>query len=292
MVIIKINGGIGNQLFQYAFGRALEEKCNYKVYYDISEFESYKLRNYDLHHFNVDIKFVYKKDIEKLNNISNKIKFKIFRLLNIHKLKLRKLSYYQEFIDNFNVDVFKISNSIYLNGYWQSEKYFFEIRDIIKRELFIKTPPSETNEFILKNILSVNSVSVHIRRGDYLTNNKTKHLYGCCTLDYYYQAFSIISNNVKNPIFFVFSDDIEWAKENLKNKYNFYFVDVNNSINAYEDLRLMSFCKHNIIANSSFSWWGAWLNLNSNKIVISPKKWFAGKKVKIEDRIPSNWLKI
>lgn len=292
MIIVKIIGGLGNQLFQYSMGRAIEKKLGKDVYFDISEFENYELRNLELYHFNTEIKLAPKERVQELKNLKNKLLFKIFSKLRIQKLFIKYLSYYQEYIEDYSRDIFDLNKQVYLDGYWQSEKYFLDIKDVIINELVVKTPASNENQKLLKNILIQNSVSVHIRRGDYINNNKVNQLYGTCSLEYYQKACDYISSKIENPVFYIFSDDIEWAKSNLGNQYNKIFVDINSADKAYEDLRLMSSCKHNIIANSSFSWWGAWLNSNLNKVVIAPDIWFVNTRINSKDIIPNSWIRI
>jgi hypothetical protein len=134
--------------------------------------------------------------------------------------------------------------------------------------------PSKQNQNTLRQIIGTNSVSLHIRRGDYVSSAINQRIYGTCDLDYYERAIKIISTKVSDPIFYIFSDDIDWAKKHLQSEGQYIFVDWNNAETNYEDLRLMYHCKHNIIANSSFSWWGAWLNQNPHKLVIAPAKRF------------------
>jgi hypothetical protein len=144
----------------------------------------------------------------------------------------------------------------------------------------------------MDNIKKVNSVSIHIRRGDYVTNKRHSKVFSPCSHDYYSRAAKLIADQQPNPHYFVFSDDIGWAKANLEFEYPTTFVDVNDEAHSHEDMRLMSLCNHNIIANSSFSWWGAWLNVNPEKVVIAPQKWFSDYKCNTQDMIPENWIKI
>jgi len=143
----------------------------------------------------------------------------------------------------------------------------------------------------MDKITDVESVSVHIRRGDYISNPITNQYHGSLDIGYYQNALKIMLKKINNPHFFVFSDDYEWAERNIKSDSPITYIK-HNSAKNYEDLRLMSMCKHHIIANSSFSWWGAWLASNKNKMVIGPQKWFLGKKYNDADRMPENWIRI
>lgn len=178
----------------------------------------------------------------------------------------------------------------FVDEYYQNEKYFIDIADEIKKEFVLKNDFSAKAKEYLQRIENSNSVSLHIRRGDYVANKKINAYHGVCGLDYYNEAMKIIKEKINNPIFFVFSDDIHWAEENLKGT-EFVFVSCP-EIEDVEELILMSKCKHNIIANSSFSWWGAWLNKNPEKIVIAPKRWFNDKKAEQINIAPANWLRI
>jgi hypothetical protein len=187
----------------------------------------------------------------------------------------------------FNPELFKLHGSFYLDGYWQNELYFKDIEKTIRSDFQFVRPIDERNKNIAELIKNSNSVSIHIRRGDYINNQ----LYsGICTEDYYQKAIRFINAKLKNKTFFVFSDDIQWCKSHF-NSDNFHFVQGNEGTNSYKDMQLMSYCKHNIIANSSFSWWGAWLNNNLGKIVIAPERWLnVGYSTK--DLIPEEWIKI
>ena len=175
-------------------------------------------------------------------------------------------------------------------GLYQSEEYFNNIKDVIKKEFTLKNPlgnEAGASEKEMNN--SLFPISLHIRRGDYVKNKIVREILGTLPLEYYKQAINFVTKNIKNPTFFIFSDDIEWAKENLKTSLPTVFVS-KQGIKDYEELILMSKCKHNIIANSSFSWWGAWLNQNSDKIVIAPKQWFVDKTVDEANILPEGWV--
>jgi hypothetical protein len=197
----------------------------------------------------------------------------------------------------FDPEISNLPDNTFLCGYWQSEKYFKDIEDIIRRELSLKETLTEKSEAFARRISTAkNTVSLHIRRGDYVTDVKTNNYLGLCSLEYYRECISILVNKFGSLNVFVFSDDTSWAKENLSyatpTPVNFYFVDHNGIEYAYEDMYLMSICEHNIIANSSFSWWGAWLNMNKNKIVFAPKNWINDESFTALDIIPDNWYRI
>jgi hypothetical protein len=148
---------------------------------------------------------------------------------------------------------------------------------------------SGKNADIAEQIGRVNAVSLHVRRGDYVKNPKTTATHGLCSLDYYHTAIRYIYETVEQPYFFIFSDDMAWVKEHLKIDAPCQYVDHNQGKESFNDMHLMSLCKHHIIANSSFSWWGAWLNSSPEKIVIAPNKWFANQN-NIKDLLPNDWV--
>ena len=192
----------------------------------------------------------------------------------------------------FDPEAYRAPDQSYLVGYWQSEKYFSDIEHIIREEFSFKDEPDDMNKKILRQIRGANAVSVHIRRGDYVTDPGTAKVHGTCPPDYYRQALALIERKIPAPHFFIFSDDIAWVRQNLKSRSPAFFVDHNQQRQDYEDLRLMSGCRHHIIANSTFSWWGAWLAANPNKIVIAPKKWFNDPTVSTHHLIPPSWVKL
>lgn len=296
MIIVKATGGLGNQLFQYALGRHLSLLNNDALtteanYYINSSFV------YSLGSFNTHAKIAKEEDylnagLLSINDTSlyGRIKRKIFRITESLK-PIHKKKFIIEPDFSFNPEVLNIKNSCYLSGVWQSEKYFKDIGDIIRKEITLKNESSsETKNWIAK-IAESNSVSIHIRRGDYVDNPRINQFHGVCTIKYYTDAIKHISQSINNPVFYVFSNDIEWAKENIKVPCPIFFVS-DRIIPDYEELIIMSNCKHNIIANSSFSWWGAWLNPNLGKIVIAPQKWFASSNADTKDLIPETWVRM
>lgn len=286
MIIVKLSGGLGNQLFQYVLARylSIKNKCQFKL--DITGFETYKLHNYTLSNFNI------------VENIANRLEIlwlkNPIRAQIDHHLTISNQSHVRDRGFTFDPFVFNVGKSVYLDGYWQSEKYFKDVEQIIGQDLTLRNPLGEGAENIATQIVGQESVSLHIRRGDYANRERTKKVHGLCSLDYYYKSIDLILNKVSTPIFFIFSDDIKWARENLdmRDLPVVFVSDGNNKIKNFEELHLMSLCRHNIIANSSFSWWGAWLNRNANKIVITPKQWFADESKNTKDLIPDSWISL
>ena len=295
MVIVKLTGGMGNQMFQYALGRCLAYKNNTSLELDIIGFgaiESDTPRKYELDVFGISALIAAPDEIKKMRGREKtRLERTIYRLSDgLIPIYGRRHIVERHFY--FDPGILNLRSDFYLDGYWQSEKYFKDIEGIIRKEFTVKAAPDFANKEIADKISKCNAVSIHIRRGDYAYSPATNEYHGLCSLSYYENAVNIITKNVNEPSFFIFSDDPEWVKENLKLKYPVFYVDHNGPEKAYEDMRLMSLCKHHIIANSSFSWWGAWLSANSQKIVVAPKKWFNNPKIDAGDLIPQTWRRI
>ena len=263
MIITKIKGGLGNQLFQYATGRAVASYHKLPLKLDLTWFETHKLhKGYRLDHFAIQAGIANKNEIIRMRG-GNNVLFSALRKAGLVKRK----SYFKEKRSSyFDVSIFK-NKFIYLEGYWQNQLYFAKIRDLLMRELSPINPMNDVACTYLECIKNSNSVSLHIRRGDYLN---LKNI-GILDVEYYVTAVEHIRKNVENPIFYIFSDDLKWCKNSLGFIGDCIYVDFTQT--EIEDLELMAFCRHNIIANSSFSWWGAWLNQHPNKTVIAPKGW-------------------
>jgi hypothetical protein len=189
----------------------------------------------------------------------------------------------------FNAGFDSWGDGSYLHGYWQSERYFAAHADTLRHDLRIVTPPSPENAEMARQIAAAPSVSLHVRRGDYLQSGA----YAACSGDYYRAALHLVAEAAGlTPTIFVFSDDPAWARDHLDLPFAKVVVDFNGRDTDYEDLRLMSLCRHNVIANSSFSWWGAWLNRHPGKVVVAPKRWFADKHLQNPDLLPAGWLSL
>lgn len=187
----------------------------------------------------------------------------------------------------------KSKKNTYLRGLWQSELYFKEIDATIRKDFVFKEPMEGKNLELAQWLSKVdNTVSLHVRRGEFAKDPGYSQSIGTCDMDYYERAINHMNEHVKDAKYIVFSDDIEWSRENLPLGKDEIFVDYNMTSHHYRDMQLMSLCKHNIIANSTFSWWGAWLNANKDKIVIAPVKWFAGFDHDTKDLIPDQWIRL
>jgi hypothetical protein len=293
MILIKVQGGLGNQMFQYAFARILAKKNNANVLIDDSFFErtekklGFTPRKFELAIFNNQYTLASNADILSFHYLSK-----------IHKVK-KKLGFcypkiYVESTFGFQADALSIQSPVYLKGYFQSYKYLVGYEGLI-RQLFsfpVDKLDDINNELLIK-IKNSKSISVHIRRGDYINDEKTAQYHGSCSLDYYIEAIKLLASKNMDFTLVFFSDDSDWVKEQFNDlPYSKIVVDHNNDENSWKDMLLMSFCSHNIIANSSFSWWAAWLNDNPDKTVIAPKNWFQTKDLDTTTLLPEEWIKI
>lgn len=290
MIILKLRGALGNQMFQYAFARALAIQKKQLLFIDKDSLESYanaygvnkESRMYKLHYF--DIKGIL-------------LPFKLSRLVSILKylgkvfIKIEKIDNYDPVYDANLVAQAVNSKDIILDGHWLSEKYFNKYKNEIFRCFDLTKYAKKVDKNLFKEINNCNSVFLHIRRTDYVSNPEVAQQQGIVNLNYYESAIQLISKKIKNIRLFVFSDDIEWAKNNFKPNCSVKYINGNIN-NPIQDMFLMSNCKHSIIANSTFSWWAAYLNKNENKIVISPKHWFLKDKPSSEDILPPDWIKL
>lgn len=278
MIIVKLLGGLGNQMFQYAAARSLAEQNSTDVMFDLSWFDqdfdaNTTPRYYELSCFSLDA------TAHKYDGTARA------------RLRRRLAKQYTEPHFHYDENFKKLSKNAVLNGYFQSEKYFIDIREILLLDFTWKKKPEGKNQELLEQIQQdPSSVSVHVRRGDYVSNENAAKFHGLTGAEYYKAAVKQILQKVKSPKLYVFSDDPGWCKQNLKFTQPTTYISHNTD--GSEDMRLMKACGHNIIANSSFSWWGAWLNTNPDKVVIGPSRWFSHPESNTKDVIPSTWHKM
>ena len=297
MIISNIIGGIGNQMFQYAAGKAISRRLGVPLLLDVSDFVNYKLhQGFMLQRvFNCRADVATEADIKRILGWQNNIWIK--RLLTRPVMSnFRRKGFVVEPHNHYWEDINSIPGESYLLGYWLTMKYFQDYATDIRQDFTFKAPLVDLNADIADQINKVNSVSIHIRRGDYAKDPKTAATQGLCSLEFYRDAIKYVSERGDTPHFFIFSDDIGWVRDNLRLDFACQYIDHNQGIFSYNDLQLMSLCEHNIIANSTFSWWGAWLNNNPNKIVVAPKAWLANVNIVsdykkfVDDLIPSAWI--
>jgi hypothetical protein len=292
MVISHILGGLGNQMFQYAAGRALTLANDSQYLVDLSDFSSYHLHNgFELSRvFNVDVKRAELASVsEMLGWRANHLVKKVLKRPQFIWLKGNKFVVEPHF--NYWPDFFNLTEDCYLSGYWQSEHYFDAFQHTIRNDFTFREPLQGKNAELALIISKTHSISLHVRRGDYVSDSKTGHIMDICSLEYYRKAIDYIAERIECPIFYVFSDDIAWVRQNLSMNFPCTYIDHNVQAESYRDMQLMSLCQHHIIANSSFSWWGAWLNPSPNKLVVAPKTWFRNGNDD-KDLIPAEWVRL
>lgn len=290
MIIVSLFGGLGNQMFQYAAGFALAKKLNKKVFFN-ENFNSIFKKQYE----NLDLKKIFNLELNKCSDKFLNSHLNFYLRNNIIKKIFFKFKFLQSldsnFISekNFKIEKLKKMKFIYLHGYFQNQIYFFNYENQINKEFQkINFKKNSMLSKIYKFIKKKNSVSVHIRRGDFLTNKININY----NKDYYLSAMKILEKKIKKPYYFFFTDDVKWVKKNLQNCFKNSIIVSNYKFSTPEiDLFLMSKCKNNIITNSTFSWWGARLNSNKNKLVVAPKKWFKKKQkyISLENK---KWIKV
>ena len=297
-MVVKLLGGLGNQMFQYAFGRALELSTNSVVKYDVSALANhpvdagYTLRNYELGVFNIKIDLATRSDLRQFDSLLFGKSSHLFQ-----RMAQRYLNGVHRFIESdsstYDEHVFQCIRNTYFEGYWQNERYFKKYENQLINEFSLKNPLSGFNLTLSEQIIKApNAISLHIRRGDYVSNKQANQMHGVCSPKYYQQSVKILKDNIGELTLFIFSDEPDWVQKNMVFDFPTIYVNNNSGEHGAEDLRLMSLCKHNIIANSSFSWWGAWLNKNPKKIIIAPNEWYSGKQNSADGIIPLNWIRV
>ncbi len=279
MIIVKIMGGLGNQMFQYALGRRLSIERGVPLFLDIGWFGQQNKRAFELNQFHINAEIASYKDVRRLNPIlgiksGSRLIKRLDRYLPIHL----KTFYSEKESGNYDSKVLSLGNNSIISGYWQSEKYFNSISSVLGQEFSIKEPLSADDEHLAKKIAqNPKSVMVHVRRGDYTAEYGTIIAHYVCTPDYYQETMSLINKRLGGKAkFFIFTDDPEWCEENLVFPSDYLIISNRERIASHE-LVLMSKCNHVIMSNSSFCWWGVWLSDSKEKIVYYPKLWFTRK---------------
>lgn len=292
MIIVKLMGGLGNQMFQYALGRHLAIQRCVSLKLDVSWFAGQTLRQFKLDRFNIQAEIASSEEIffftrEDWPTISRKLYLFAQRLFPMYFGKVIKQKGLY-----FSAEMFNSPKKIYLNGYWQSEKYFKVIETMLRQDFTLKKGLSSKSARIIGRVKECPSVSLHVRRKDYVEDKNTTRVHGVCSIEYYEKAVKYLRENIPNASFFVFSDDLSWAAKNLSFLSPIEFVDAGGNIRDEEELILMSACKHHIIANSTYSWWGAWLGTYPEKIVVAPRRWFNDMAIDTNDIVLETWIRM
>ena len=292
LMLIRQGGGLGNQLFQYAAGRYYAERYHADLYV-VTESQKNPQCLGDPRPFLLS-KFKIKAPYRELNLIDNLLvrppghARPILEMLERHAgIQVIRVPYGEHHIFKPDLPIRSNAQRVYLSGFWQFHNHLTVIEEKLRAELQFREPPQGKNREVLERIHQDESpVSIHVRRTDLV------HCYGAASVlstDYYSEAIQAISDRVHSPTFYVFSEEMAFARSHFPNNTKMVFVDHNDSASGHEDLRLMAACRHNIIANSSLSWWGAWLNTNHSKFVIAPEHWLR-QEISYADLIPKDWL--
>ncbi|MFM2374187.1 MAG: hypothetical protein RLZZ234_182 [Candidatus Parcubacteria bacterium] len=289
MITIKTQGGLGNQMFQYAFGRALSISHNLPLALDTSLFKTYPHHAYGLNRYDLPVTLTE----DSAARAFVRMKPKMGRRHLLHNTFFADPErYIIEPSFHFDPRMQHAKDGLYFDGYWQSERYFEAYGDTIRADFTLRTPVDNVTLKLRETMLSQNAISLHVRRGLYVTSPVFSAVHGACGPEYFDKALSHITSRVPDPHVYVFSDDQQWAREHIRPDFPTTYVDHTTSETPHEDIFLMSSCKHHIIANSTFSWWGAWLNPSKEKIVVGPKKWFNQEKYNTTDVMPPSWTRL
>jgi hypothetical protein len=298
LVVTRLIGGLGNQMFQYAVGRALALRRGAALKFDVTGFAAvgaHTKRRYELDCFPIHGGAASEADLARFGRAGKPRSPRLERVLRRLRMDWRPDGawpiYYEPHFQ-FDPAVNELTAPVYLDGYWQSERYFLGIAGVLRREFTAEVALDRENEAIAAGIDAVNAVSLHVRRGDYVSDPTTNRVHGTCSPDYYRRAVDYVASRTAAPHIFVFSDDPQWSRANLRFAVPITIVDANSPDYGYRDMQLMARCRHHIIANSSFSWWGAWLNPSPDKIVVAPQRWFVASTNNTRDLIPPNWARL
>ena len=281
-------GYLGNQMFQYAAARSVALREDVPLHLDLSWFGTDPARQFALSHFNIEASTSADTQVSK-NSLLARVGRRIKRSVGMPEYGLRvfteKSFRYDPTIQNAHAPV-------YLDGHFQSEKYFSPMHQQISSDFTIRNEPHQNTKDILSKIIATDSICIHIRRGDYVSNPQANAYHGTCSFDYYHAGLDIVCRGLKRPHCFLFSDEPTWVRDNFHLDLPVTVVDIHSAQEAHEDLRLMSACQRFVIANSSLSWWGAWLASGSDKCVVAPKRWFNGGCHDTCDLIPDGWVQV
>ena len=297
MIMLRLMGGLGNQLFQYSVGRALAIQHNTSLKLDLSllldrtAIEHRVFRDFELADFPIQAELATEKEASffhpKRDTFFQKVGAKVHTFLHSPNV-------YIESDMRYDSSVSLLPNDTCLVGNFQSEQYFSGIETELRKELTLDLPLSREVLALKEEMETTNSVALHVRRGDYVSNPLFSRTLGALPLEYYYEALSYLEKNIPSFKVFIFSDDPNWCRGNMDLDYPFYIVadKVSGEKAHKKDMMLMGACKHYILSNSSFAWWGAWLNPSSTKIVLAPKTWYRSPEIDDRDIVPKSWHKI
>lgn len=296
MIVVRLKGGLGNQMFQYALGRVLSIKYNVPLVFNIDAYldqtprpfkTSMPMRELQLDVFNITGRIAKKNEIPLLYRMYGK--GRLMLIVDAVRRRIFRHKAQELYFEKFNPHMLELGPNSYLDGFFQSPKYFIGFEEIIRKDFTLKNSFAQNIQDLAEEILKTDSLCMHVRRGDFI-GNLDQEVVG---KDYYRNAVDHISKSKKIDKIYIFSDDIAWCENNLKFDFPMMFIgpeylgtkDVGN-------LFLMSCCKNFIIPNSSFAWWAVWLNTNKDKIVIAPKLWFPNNMYDTSDLVPEEWIRM
>lgn len=284
MIAVRIRGGLGNQLFQYAAGRACALRLGTELALDLRDWRKPQPYAFGLGHFRIRTVEPPPLPPARGDGPAAAVAWALSR---------PRMRSYRERTLGYDPGIEQVRDNTLLKGYWQSERYFADHAETIRAELAFAEPPEGETARLLEEIAALPAVSLHVRRGDYVSNARYNAAHGTTGLDFYRRAMErIAAEMAEEPVVFAFSDDPDWVRENLALPFEIRFVTHNTAETAHEDMRLMAACRHHVIANSTFSWWGAWLNPSPTKIVYAPRRWFADPGKVNPDITPEGWHRL
>lgn len=293
VVCARLMGGLGNQMFQYAFARSISLKTGATVLLDTTVLETESPgvtpRCFALEPFAIAGRVATRDEAQRLqlgDGILQRVRRFLDRFLPVAAKRI-----IVDQANGFDESALGARPPVYLSGYWQSERYFAADAEVLREDFRLRDPLSPNASRILAEIAAEPSISVHVRRGDYLLNSTNLDFHGVQSRDYYVQAVERIQQEAGKLSVFIFSDDLDWCRANLPFDERTVFVEIDGAARDHEEMHLMSQCDHHVVSNSSFGWWGAWLGKNPDRIVVAPAKWFAAPDVK-SDIVPASWLRI
>jgi hypothetical protein len=297
MIVVKLQGGLGNQMFQYALGRELQRCNGGKMSLDLTLLlDRFPRRNAIPRDYNLDI-FGLQPRLTLLSRLARRIPVPLLYMRAASTLaRLQDLVGLQQYVSDsfkFRPEVLDVGANVYLDGNWQSPKYFARSEDILRHEFRVRQPLSPAGERVAALMASSDSICVNVRRTDYVTAKSAVERHGFVGKDYYDRGIERIAPGLRAPHIFVTSDDLGWCRDNLR--FNYPVTVLGPECKGYkygEELALMARCKHFLIPNSTFAWWAAWMNSSRDKIVVCPKAWFRDPKLDSADLIPPQWIRI
>jgi hypothetical protein len=287
-VVIRMAGGLGNQLFQYAAGLALSRTRGARLLLDTTTYVTDKLRTYSLQPFTLTPRFVPRVIVPIMAAFDRRFVGRALKTM----MPAVGWHYVRDRGQGYEPAQFPAGGNLMLDGYWQSDKYFAPVAEQVREAFAFRDPPDDANAACLARIARGPSVAVHVRRGDYVTTPEVNAIHGTCGPEYYRAAADRIRQAAPDATYYVFSDDPDWAEQHLKWPGPSEVVRHNLGRRDADDLRLMAACDHFVIANSSFSWWGAWLARNAAKVVVAPRRWYTNVHHTDRDLTPPEWLRI